>query len=90
MDSNVLGYQSHLPVLYYCNFAILLVVTKDLPISPRFSPSDFLERCKFSTLITPQPVAGFYLLAFSRLPLRKLELKSDLTEIELTISALTI
>ena len=25
----------------YCNVAILLVVTKDLPISPRFSPTNF-------------------------------------------------
>ena len=29
---------------------ILPVVTKDLPISPRFTPYDFLSRCKFSTL----------------------------------------
>ena len=31
---------------------ILPVVTKDLPISPRFTPYDFLSRCKFSTLTT--------------------------------------
>ena len=37
MGLNVLGYQSHL----YCNVAILPVDTKDLPISPRFSPRDF-------------------------------------------------
>ena len=30
--------------------AILPVVTKDLPTSPRFTPSDFLSRCKFSNL----------------------------------------
>ena len=41
---NVLGYQSHL----HCNVAILPVVTKDLPISPRFSPSEFFSRCKDS------------------------------------------
>ena len=29
---------------------ILPVVTKDLPISPRFTPYNFLSRCKFSTL----------------------------------------
>ena len=29
---------------------ILPVVTKDLPISHRFTPYDFLSRCKFSTL----------------------------------------
>ena len=38
------------PTYWYCNVAILPVVTKDLPISPRFSPEDFLSRCKFSTL----------------------------------------
>ena len=31
---------------------ILPVVTKDLPISPRFTPYNFLSRCKFSTLTT--------------------------------------
>ena len=35
---------------------ILLVVTKDLPISPRFTPYNFLSRCKFSTLTTRQPM----------------------------------
>ena len=30
---------------------ILPVVTKDLPISPRFTPYNFLSRCKFSTLL---------------------------------------
>ena len=29
---------------------ILPVVTKDLPISPRFTPYDFLSRCKFNNL----------------------------------------
>ena len=29
---------------------ILPVVPKDLPISPRFTPYDFLSRCKFGTL----------------------------------------
>ena len=33
----------------YCNVAILPVVTKDLPVSPRFSPFEFLSRCKFRT-----------------------------------------
>ena len=50
---------------------ILPVVTKDIPISPRFKPYDFLSRCKFSTLTTPQPVVEFYLLTFPRFPLRK-------------------
>ena len=37
---------------------ILPVVTKDLPISPRFTPFDFLSRCKFGTLTTRQPMVG--------------------------------
>ena len=40
---------------------ILPVVTKDLPISPRFTPfTIFLSRCKFSTLTTRQPMVEFY------------------------------
>ena len=42
---------------------ILPVVTNDLPISPRFTPYNFLSRCKFSTLTTRQPMVEFYLLA---------------------------
>ena len=52
---------------------ILPVVTKDLPISPRFTPYDFLSRCKFSTLTTRQPMVEFYLLTFPRFPLQKKE-----------------
>ena len=55
---------------------ILPVVTKDLPISPRFTPYDFLSRCKFTTLTTRQPMVEFYLLTFPRFPLRKKEHKS--------------
>ena len=47
---------------------ILSVVTKDLPISHRFTPYSFLSRCKFSTLITRQPMIEFYLLTFPRFP----------------------
>ena len=54
---------------------ILPVVTKDLPISPRFTPYNFLSRCKFSTLTTRQPMVEVYLLAFPRFPLRKKEHK---------------
>ena len=54
----------------------LPVVTKDLPISPRFTSYDFLSRCKFSTLTTRQPMVEFYLLTFPRFPLRKKEHKS--------------
>ena len=55
---------------------ILPVITKDLPISPRFTPYDFLSRCKFSTLATRQPMVEFYSLTFPRFPLRKKEHKS--------------
>ena len=55
---------------------ILLVVTRDLPISPRFTPYDFLSRCKFSILTTRQPMVEFYLLTLPRFPLRKKEHKS--------------
>ena len=55
---------------------ILPVVTKDLPISPRFTPYNFLSRFKFSTLTTRQPMVEFYLLTFPRFPLRKKEHKS--------------
>ena len=67
---------------------ILPVVTKDLPISPRFTPYDFLSRCKFSTLTTRQPMVEVYLLTFPRFLLRKKEHKSYLVRIELTTSAL--
>ena len=58
------------------SFTILPVVTKDLPISTRFTPYDFLSRCKFSTLTTRQPMVEFYLLTFTRFPLRKKKHKS--------------
>ena len=55
---------------------VLSVVTKDLSISPRFTPYDFLSRCKFSTLTIRQPMVEFYLLTFPRFLLRKKERKS--------------
>ena len=55
---------------------ILPVVTKDFPLSPRFTPYDVLSRCELSTLITRQPMVEFYLLTFPRFPLRKKEHKS--------------
>ena len=55
---------------------ILPVVSKDLSISPRFTPYNFLSRCKFSTLTTRQPMVEFYLLTFPRFPLRKKEHKT--------------
>ena len=58
--------------------SILPVVTKGLPISPRFTPYDFLSRCKFSSLTTRQSMVEFYLLTFPRFPLRKGEHRSYL------------
>ena len=52
------------------------MVTKDLPISPRFTTYVFLSRCKFSNHTSRQPMVEFYLLAFPRFPLRKKEHKS--------------
>ena len=67
---------------------ILSVVTKDLPISPRFTPYDFLSRCKFSNLILVNQMVELYLLTLSRFPLRKKKHKSYLVRIELTTSAI--
>ena len=55
---------------------ILPVVTKDLPIFPRFTPYNFLSRCKFSTLTTRQPMVDFYLLTFPRFPLQSINTNS--------------
>ena len=57
-------------------YPILPAVTKDLPISPRCTPYEFLLRCKFRTLTTRQPMVEFYLLTFPRFPLRRKEHKS--------------
>ena len=69
MGLNVLGYQFHLlqhchPVCGHEGYSHL---------SSRFSPYVFLSRCKFSTLTTRQSTVELYLLAFSRVPLRKPE-----------------
>ena len=56
---------------------ILPVVTMDFPISPRFTPYDFLPRYKFSTLTTRRPImVELYLLTFPRFSLQKNEHKS--------------
>ena len=68
-------FESHLSPMYLI-IAIQPVVTKDLPISPLFTPYDFLSRCKFSTLTIRRPMVEFYLLTFPRFPLRKKEHKS--------------
>ena len=54
---------------------ILPVVTKDLPISPRFTPYHFFYRDASSALLqlVNQRKVEFYLLAFPRFPLRKKE-----------------
>ena len=46
------------------------------PSLPGSRLTTFLSRCKFSTLITRQPMVEFYLLTFPRFPLRKKEHKS--------------
>ena len=57
---------------------ILPVVTKDLPISPRFTPYNFLSRCKFSTLTTRQPMVEFYLLTeLGRNPVSKHQIQPE-------------
>ena len=76
----------------YLIITILPVVTKDLPISPRFTPYDFLSRCKFSNLTTRQPMVEFY-LQYSRshaFPFGRKNTDSTLVRIELTTSALII
>ena len=55
----------------YCNVSSLPVATKCLISSPLFSPYEFVSRYKFSNLATRQLLVEFYLLTFSRLPLRK-------------------
>ena len=52
-----------------------MVVTKDLPISPRFTPYEFVSRCKFSTHSYNSSPNGQILpiLTFPRFPLRKKE-----------------
>ena len=56
---------------------ILPVVTKDLPISPRFTPYIFFYRDASSALLQlVNQWLNFYLLAFPRFPSRKKEHKS--------------
>ena len=54
---------------------ILPVVTKDLPVSPWFTPYDFLSRIKFSDLTIRQPMVELFFLTLLRFPLRKKEHK---------------
>ena len=67
---------------------ILPVVTKDLPISPRFTPYIFFSRCKFSTLTLVNQWLNF---TYSRSHPFRYERKNTnptLVRIELTTSAL--
>ena len=69
---------------------ILPMATKDLPISPRFTPYDFLSRCKVGTLTTRQPMVEFYFY-YSRSHAFRYERKNTnptLVRIEITTSAL--
>ena len=67
---------------------ILPVVTKDLPISPWFTPYNFLSRCKFSTLL--QLVNQWLNFTYSRSHFRyeRKNTNTTLVRIELTTSAL--
>ena len=68
---------------------ILPVATKDLPISPRFTPYVFLSRCKFSTLTTRNQWLNF--TYYSRSHAFRYERKNTnptLVRIELTTCAL--
>ena len=69
--------------------SILPVVTKDLPISPRFTPYKFLSRCKRSALL--QLVNQWLNFTYSRSHAFRYERKNTnptLVRIELTTSAL--
>ena len=57
------------------NITIQPVVTKDIAISPRFTPYDFFYREASLALLqlVNQSMIQFYSLAFSRFPLRKKE-----------------
>ena len=68
---------------------ILPVVTKDLPISPRFTPYNFFIAMQVRHSYNSSTNVEFYLLTFPRFPLRKKEHKNPtLVRIELTTSVL--
>ena len=68
---------------------ILPVVTKDISISPRFTPYDFLSRCKFSTLTTRQPTwLNFTYLSSHHFRYGRKNTNFTLIRIGLTTSAL--
>ena len=55
---------------------ILPVVTKDLPISPRFTPYNFFIAMQVQHSYNSSANGWIYLLTFLRFPLRKKEHKS--------------
>ena len=70
---------------------ILPVVTKDLPISPRFTPYDFFiaMQVQHSYNSSTNEWLNFYLLTFPRFPLyERRNTNPTLVRIELTTSAL--
>ena len=56
------GVPSYLKPMDLIIFILTAVVTKELPISTRFSPYELLSQCMFSTLTIRQPLVEFYLL----------------------------
>ena len=66
---------------------ILPVVTKDLPISPRFTPYDFLSQCKFSTLTTCHQWLNFTYSHSHAFRYERKNKNPTLVRIELTTSA---
>ena len=85
MGLNVLGYLSP-----NCNVAILPEATKDLPISPRFSPYDFFHRNAINSSALSQLVNQWFNFTCSRSHAFRYGRKNEntaLTGIEPTISA---
>ena len=71
------------------NVAIPPVVTKDLPISPRFTPYEVLSRSNFGSITTRQLLLNFtYSLHVLTLSATEERTQILVTRIELTTSAL--
>ena len=88
----LMGYQSHF--LQHCHSACPVLVTKDLIISPQFSPYDFFSRCKLVQHSYRSSTNGSLIIHFSysrshAFPLEEIIQILVFTRIELTISALT-
>ena len=72
------------------NVAILSVVTKDLPISPQFTPYEVLSPSKFDSITTRQLLLSNFTYSLHVLTLSATEERTQIlvTRIELTTSAL--